>query len=263
MLNTSTQCIDLSREKEPEIFDAIRFGSVVENVVYDSTTRTVDYYDTSLTENTRAAYPLSFIPNAMIPAKVDRHPRACILLCCDAFGVLPPLSKLTPAQVQYYFISGYTAKVAGTEQGITEPQACFSACFGAPFLVWHPIVYAEMLAQKLEQHQSHAWLLNTGWSKGGYGKGERMNLKHTRAMVDAIHEETLLETEFETTPLFELQVPKSVPGVPNEILNPRNCWADKGAYDESLGKLHELFKKNFADYADKCPMEVQQAGPYF
>merc|ERR1719487_479795 len=186
------KCIDLSREKEPEIFDAIKFGSVVENVVFDKNDRIVDYKDTSITENTRAAYPLHYIPNAMIPAVVDRHPDACILLCCDAFGVLPPVSKLTAAQVQYYFISGYTAKVAGTEQGVTEPTATFSSCFGAPFLVWHPIIYAEMLAKKLQDHACDAWLLNTGWSRGGYGVGQRINLKHTRAMVDAIHNETLL-----------------------------------------------------------------------
>lgn len=259
------KCIDLSREKEPEIFDAIRFGSVVENVVFDKQDRIVDYTDTSITENTRCAYPLSFIPNALIPAVVNKHPRAVILLCCDAFGVLPPLSKLTPAQVQYYFISGYTAKVAGTEQGVTEPTATFSACFGAPFLVWHPIVYAEMLAQKLEEHKSHAWLLNTGWSKGGYGKGQRINLKHTRAMVDAIHGDSLTgpDVEFEEMPLFGLKIPKKVANVPDEILNPREAWENKESYDEALNKLYELFRANFVEYADRCPLEVRQAGPYF
>jgi len=193
------------------------------------------------------------------------HPRAVILLCCDAFGVLPPLSRLTPQQVQYYFISGYTAKVAGTEQGITEPTATFSACFGAPFLVWHPIVYAEMLAQKLEQHKSTAYLLNTGWTKGGYGVGERINLKHTRAMVDAIHNESLLgeEVEYEELPLFGLQIPKAVPNVPSGLLNPRSAWSDAEKYDEALNKLYELFRANFVEYADRCPLEVRQAGPYF
>eukprot|EP00392_Amoebophrya_sp_AT5.2_P009164 g9192.t1 len=243
------KAIDLSREKEPEIFDAIKFGSVVENVVFDYDTREIDYYDTSITENTRAAYPLHFIPNAMIPAKV-----------------------------QYYFISGYTAKVAGTEQGVTEPTATFSACFGAPFLVWHPIVYAEMLAQKLEEHACPAYLLNTGWSGGGYGVGKRMDIKHTRKLVNAIHDESinisvfdslsrpsksLLAAEFEEMPLFGLQVPKSLKGVPSEILQPRKAWADGAAYDKSLEKLYELFRNNFVEYADRCPLEVRQAGPYF
>jgi len=261
------KCIDLSREKEPEIFDAIRFGSVLENIVFDKQTRLVDYTDVSITENTRCAYPLHYIPNALIPAKVDRHPDAVVLLCCDAFGVLPPISKLTAAQVQYYFISGYTAKVAGTEQGITEPTATFSACFGAPFLVWHPIVYAEMLAQKLEEHKSAAYLLNTGWSKGGYGVGKRINLKHTRAMVDAIHKKELLgeEVEWGEMPDFGLKFPKKVPGdiVPDEILDPREAWEDKAAYDKQAKKLFELFRENFVEYADKCPIEVRQAGPYF
>ncbi|CAD7942527.1 unnamed protein product [Amoebophrya sp. A120] len=190
------KAIDLSREKEPEIFDAIRFGAVVENVVFDHTTRVIDYYDTSITENTRAAYPLHYIPNAMIPAKVDRHPSSIILLCCDAFGVLPPVSKLTAAQVQYYFISGYTAKVAGTEQGVTEPTATFSACFGAPFLVWHPIVYAEMLAQKLEEHTCHAYLLNTGWSGGGYGVGKRMEIKYDPIFIRVVRSFSFFSTPY-------------------------------------------------------------------
>lgn len=257
------KCIDLTREKEPEIFDAIRFGSVLENVVFDKTSRKVDYTDTSITENTRCAYPLHYIPNAMIPATIDRHPEVVVLLCCDAFGVLPPVSKLTAAQVQYYFISGYTAKVAGTEMGVTEPQATFSACFGAPFLVWHPIVYAEMLAQKLQEHKCGAYLLNTGWSRGGYGVGKRINLKHTRTMVDAMMSKELLDAEYEKDPVFGLEFPKELPGVPSEILNPRNCWDDKAAYDKSAGKLHELFKNNFVEYADRCPIEVRQAGPYF
>jgi len=257
------KAIDLSREKEPEIFDAIKFGTVVENVVFDKQDRVIDYKDTSITENTRAAYPLHYIPNAMIPAMVDRHPSSCILLCCDAFGVLPPVSKLNAAQVQYYFISGYTAKVAGTEQGITEPTATFSACFGAPFLVWHPIVYAEMLALKLEQHKCDAYLLNTGWSGGGYGVGSRINLKYTRKMVDAIHSGVLKDQEYEEMPLFGLHIPKKIPGVPDEILNPQTAWQDKKAYQEGVNKLYELFKANFVEYADRCPLEVRQAGPYF
>merc|ERR1712100_788127 len=174
------KCVGLTRDKEPEIYDAIRFGAVLENVVYDDSTREVDYYDTSVTENTRLAYPLQFIPNARIPAVVDHHPKNVILLTCDAFGVLPPVSKLTNSQVMHHFISGYTAKVAGTEMGVTEPQATFSACFGAPFLVWHPYVYAEMLAAKLEKGGAPAYLVNTGWTGGAYGAGSRMSLKDTR-----------------------------------------------------------------------------------
>eukprot|EP00397_Hematodinium_sp_SG-2012_P020696 GEMP01021339.1.p1 GENE.GEMP01021339.1~~GEMP01021339.1.p1 ORF type:complete len:579 (+),score=122.68 GEMP01021339.1:371-2107(+) len=257
------KAINLTRENEPEIYDAIRFGAVLENVVFNEKTREVDYTDTSLTENTRCAYPLHYIPNAMIPAKVDTHPACVILLSCDAFGVLPPVSKLSPEQVMYYFISGYTAKVAGTEQGVTEPTATFSACFGAPFLVWHPIVYAEMLAEKIKKHQCHAYLLNTGWAQGSYGVGKRINLKYTRAMVDAIHNETLLDVEYDTLEKFNLQFPKCVPGVPSEILNPRGCWPDKAQYDAKLDKLYELFRENFVEYADRCPHDVKCAGPYF
>jgi len=255
--------IDLSREKEPEIYDAIRFGAVLENVVFDKRTRQVDYHDISITENTRCAYPLDYIPNAVIPAVVKTHPKAIVLLCCDAFGVLPPIAKLTPAQVQYYFISGYTAKVAGTEQGITEPQSVFSACFGAPFLVWHPIVYAEMLAEKLREHNAHAYLLNTGWSGGAYGTGKRINLKYTRKMVDAIHSGSLIDCDYVEMDKFGLQIPKHVEGVPDDMLQPKTTWTDKKAYDETLDKLYGLFRDNFVEYADKCPHEVKQAGPYF
>jgi phosphoenolpyruvate carboxykinase (ATP) len=256
------KAIDLSRENEPEIWDAIRFGSVIENVVFDATSRVVDYHDTSLTENTRCAYPLHYIPNALIPAKIDTHPSAIILLCCDAFGVLPPISKLTNEQVQYYFISGYTAKVAGTEQGVTEPTATFSSCFGAPFLVWHPIVYAEMLAEKLKEHSAHAYLLNTGWIGGAYGVGKRCPLKYTRKIIDAIHDQSLLDAEYETLPTFNLQFPKRVEGVPDEILDPRSGW-EPNAYTEKLDHLSNLFKANFDEYADRCPYEVKKAGPYF
>merc|ERR1719158_566759 len=185
------KCINLSKEKEPEIFQAIRFGSVLENVVFDDWDRVADFSDTSVTENTRCAYPLEFIPNALIPAKIDTHPSNIILLTCDAFGILPPISKLTPEQVMYHFISGYTAKVAGTEDGVTEPQATFSACFGGPFLMLHPYVYAEMLAAKLEKHKAHAYLINTGWVGGAYGSGQRCSLKYTRQLVDSVHDGTL------------------------------------------------------------------------
>lgn len=257
------KAINLTRENEPEIFDAIRFGAVLENVVFNERTREVDYADTSITENTRCAYPLEFIPNALIPAVVDTHPSCVVLLSCDAFGVLPPISKLSPEQVMYYFISGYTAKVAGTEEGVTEPMATFSACFGAPFLVWHPIVYAEMLAEKIKTHQCHAYLLNTGWSGGAYGVGKRINLKYTRAMVNAIHDGILEDIEYDTLEKFQLKFPKEIPGVPTEILNPRECWENKDLYDAQLDKLYNLFKDNFTEYADRSPHAVKQAGPYF
>merc|ERR1712137_724541 len=183
--------IGMTREKEPEIYDAIRFGSVLENVVFNEATGEVDFDDVSITENTRVSYPLQFIPNARIPAKVPYHPKQIIFLTCDAFGVLPPVSKLTPEQVMYHFIAGYTAKVAGTEQGVTEPQATFSPCFGGPFLVHHPYVYAEGLAAKLEKEGASAWLVNTGWVGGGYGTGNRCSLKYTRAIIDAIHDDSL------------------------------------------------------------------------
>merc|ERR1719191_529807 len=189
--------IDLSAEKEPEVHAAIRYGSVLENVVWDDATGEVDYSDISVTENTRASYPLQFMPNARIPATVDHQPKRVILLTCDAFGVLPPISKLTPEQVMYHFISGYTAKVAGTEMGVTEPQATFSACFGAPFLVWHPYVYAEMLAAKLAKQGANAWLVNTGWVGGEYGTGNRCSLKYTRQLIDAIHDGSLKGVERE------------------------------------------------------------------
>merc|ERR1711939_291304 len=203
--------VGLTREKEPEVYDAIRFGSVLENVVYDNTSRVVDFDDTSITENGRVAYDLSFIPNARIPAIVDHQPKNIILLTCDAFGVLPPVSRLTPEQVMYHFISGYTAKVAGTEMGVTEPQATFSPCFGAPFMVWHPYVYAEMLAAKIEKFQADAWLINTGWVGGEYGTGDRCSLKYTRAIIDAIHDGSLgklSDDQWEAMPIFGLLVPK-------------------------------------------------------
>src|SRR5690606_18981809 len=184
------KAIHLSAEKEPEIYQAIRFGSVLENVVYDPTTRVVDFDDDSITENTRCSYPVEYIPNAKLPC-VGGHPGNVILLTCDAFGVLPPVSRLTPAQTMYHFISGYTAKVAGTEMGIDEPQATFSACFGAAFMVWHPTKYAELLAQQMREHGSNAWLVNTGWTGGPYGQGKRMSLAHTRAIIDAIHDGSL------------------------------------------------------------------------
>lgn len=257
------KCVDLSEEKEPDIYRAIKFGTVLENVVYNPDSRIVDYADTSKTENTRAAYPLHYIPNARIPANVETHPSAIVLLCCDAFGVLPPVSILTPEQVQYYFISGYTAKVAGTEQGVKEPTATFSPCFAGPFLVWEPVVYAEMLADRLKKHSANAYLLNTGYFGGKYGVGKRFPLKYTRKMVDAINEGTLVGTPTRTLPIFGLHVPTKIEGVPDELLYPSNTWADPVAYEAQLMRLAELFKANFIEYADKCPHEVKAAGPYF
>ncbi|CEL96748.1 unnamed protein product [Vitrella brassicaformis CCMP3155] len=255
------KCIGLSHEKEPEIYDAIRFGAVLENVCFDIDQRNPDYDDTGVTENTRACYPLQHIPNAITPAVTQTHPTNIILLTCDAFGVLPPIARLTPEQVMYHFISGYTAKVAGTEQGITEPQATFSSCFGAPFLVRHPIVYAEMLADKLKAHNAAAWLINTGWVGGGYGKGSRIKLRYTRAMIDAIHDKALEDVEYETSQIFNLSVPKHVPNVPDDVLMPSRSWANKTEYMKALSKLSQLFVKNFETYADQCPPEVQHAGP--
>jgi len=258
--------IGLSREQEPEIYDAIRFGSILENVVFDESTGHVDYNDTTLTENGRVAYPLHFIPNSRIPAKVDHHPKQIIFLTCDAFGVLPPISKLTKEQVMYHFIAGYTAKVAGTEEGVTEPQATFSACFGAPFLVWHPYVYAEMLAAKLEVEGAPAYLVNTGWVGGPYGTGNRCSLKYTRQLIDAIHDGSLENVEWENMPIFGLQIPKSgIKDVPKEILRPEEAWVQSGSskekFKETANMLAGLFQKNFKDFEDKCSADVIAAGP--
>ncbi len=254
--------IDLTEEKEPEIFRAIKFGTVLENVTYDENTREVDYTNTDLTQNTRASYPIFHIPNAKIPC-VGGHPDNVIFLTCDAFGVLPPVSKLSPEQAMYHFISGYTAKVAGTEQGITEPQATFSACFGEAFMVLHPARYAELLAEKIKKHGSQAWLINTGWSGGAYGTGERMKLAYTRAIVDAIHAGDLDNVETVVDPIFGLAVPQSCPNVPSELLNPKSTWSDAGQYDKAAQKLAGLFHNNFARYADASSDEIKNAGPTF
>ena len=254
------KAIDLSAEEEPEIFNAIRFGSVLENVVYDAERREVDFHDTSITQNTRCSYPIDYIPNAKIPC-VAGHPNHVILLTCDAFGVLPPVSKLTPEQAMYHFISGYTAKVAGTEMGVTEPQATFSACFGAPFLVWHPARYAELLASKLHKHGAQTWLVNTGWTGGGYGVGKRMRIAHTRAIIDGIHSGALAKAESVADPIFGFQVPTSCPGVPSEVLIPKNTWADKGKFDATAKKLALLFQSNFAQYEDGASDAIKSAAP--
>jgi len=254
------KCIDLSAEKEPAIYAAIRFGTVLENTVQDPETRVVDYSDNSLTENTRASYPIEFIDHAKIPC-LGGHPKNIIFLTCDAFGVLPPVSKLTPEQAMYHFISGYTAKVAGTEVGVTEPQATFSACFGSPFLVWHPPKYAELLAEKMRQHGSHAWLVNTGWSGGAYGAGERMSLQYTRAIIHAIHDGSLAQAATETDPVFGLEMPTQCANVPHEILIPKNTWSDKKAFDATAAKLAGLFVENFKEFESEESEAIKAAGP--
>jgi phosphoenolpyruvate carboxykinase (ATP) len=254
------KAIDLSAEKEPEIFGAIKFGTVLENVVYDPYTHQVDYGDISITPNTRAAYPIEYIPNAKIPC-VGGHPKNIILLTCDAFGVLPPVSRLTPAQAMYHFISGYTAKVAGTEVGVTEPQVTFSACFGAAFMVWHPSKYAELLADKMEQQGAKAWLVSTGWTGGPPGIGARINLKYTRAIIDAIHSGELDEVDTTRDPIFGLTVPVSCSNVPDELLVPKNTWADAEAYDRQSRKLARLFRANFEKYKEGSSEAILNAGP--
>jgi phosphoenolpyruvate carboxykinase (ATP) len=254
------KCIGLSEQREPEIYRAIRFGTVLENCVVDPATRHVDYSDARLTENTRASYPIEFIPNAKIPC-VGGQPKNVILLTCDAFGVLPPVAKLTPAQAMYHFISGYTAKVAGTEVGVKDPEATFSACYGAAFLVWHPMKYAQMLADKMQQHQASAWLVNTGWTGGAYGSGSRIRLAYTRAIIDAIHSGQLAKAPTTIEPVFGLSIPTICPGVPSEILSPRSTWLKPAAYDAKAIHLAKLFQANFAQYADQASREVQAAGP--
>eukprot|EP00253_Pinus_taeda_P000276 PITA_00276 len=261
------KCIDLSKDKEPDIWNAIKFGTILENVVFDMHTREVDYSDNSITENTRASYPIEYIQNAKIPC-VGPHPKNVILLACDAFGVLPPVSKLTLFQTMYHFISGYTALVAGTEEGVKEPRATFSACFGAAFLMLHPFKYAEMLAEKMQKHGTTAWLVNTGWSGGSYGVGQRMKLAYTRRIVDAINNGSLLNANYTETPVFGLHVPDVVEGIPSEILHPENTWSDKKAYQETLQKLAGLFRSNFKKFtgykigkSSRLTEEILAAGP--
>jgi phosphoenolpyruvate carboxykinase (ATP) len=254
------KCINLSAKKEPEIYGAIRFGTVLENTVFDPATREVDFSSAAITENTRAAYPIEFIPNAKIPC-IGGHPRNIIFLTCDASGVLPPVSRLTPAQAMYHFISGYTARVAGTEMGVKEPQAAFSACFSAAFLVRHPTVYAEMLATKLKKHGAQTWLVNTGWSGGPYGVGSRMKLAHTRAIIDAIHSGALAKCPTVSDPIFGLATPTHCPGVPDEMLQPEKTWSDLAAYRQAAKKLAALFQQNFAKYADQASEEIRSAAP--
>lgn len=252
--------IDLSREKEPQIFDAIKFGAILENIGFVGDSSTPDYTDGSITENTRVSYPIDFIDNIMTPS-VGAGPKNIFFLTADAFGVLPPISRLTKEQAMYHFMSGYTAKVAGTEVGITEPTTTFSACFGKAFLPLHPAKYAKLLGDKLHGTDIKVWLINTGWSGGSYGVGSRMKLSYTRSMITAALTGKLDNVEFATLPVFELAFPTSCEGVPAEILNPRETWSDKGAYDKTANHLAEQFVKNFEIYAAETSADILAAAP--
>lgn len=252
--------IDLSKEKEPQIYDAIKFGAILENIGFHQGTSTPDYSDSSITQNTRVSYPIEHIDNIMVPSK-GGVPKNIFFLTADAFGVLPPISKLTEAQAMYHFISGYTAKVAGTEAGIDEPQTAFSACFGAPFLPLHPAKYAEMLGEKMRKHNVNVWLINTGWSGGAYGVGKRINLKYTRAMITAALNNELENVEYTTHEVFGLQMPTSCPNVPAEILSPKNTWTDKRAYDIKANDLAKAFVKNFQKFEENSNDEILSAAP--
>ncbi|WP_029269872.1 phosphoenolpyruvate carboxykinase (ATP) [Virgibacillus alimentarius] len=255
------KCINLSQEKEPQIYNAIRFGSVLENVVIDDKSRNPDYDDTSFTENTRAAYPLENIDNIVTPS-IAGHPNTIIFLTADASGTLPPISKLTKEQAMYHFLSGYTSKLAGTERGVTDPQATFSACFGSPFLPLAPSTYAEMLGEKIDQFNSNVFLVNTGWTGGAYGVGERMKLSYTRAMIHAALEGELNTVETTQDEIFGLSIPLNVPGVPDEVLIPKNTWTDKKAYDIEAKALAMKFHKNFKKFTN-ASQDIKQAGPLY
>ena len=254
------KAINLAPELEPDIYQALRFGAVLENVVYDKDDHEVDFADHSITENTRGAYPIEFIRNAKMPC-VAPHPKNVVFLTCDAFGVLPPVSRLTPEQTMYHFISGYTAKVAGTEMGVTEPEATFSPCFGGPFLVWHPGKYADLLRQRIQTHKSNVWLVNTGWSGGAYGTGERMKLAYTRSIVDAIHSGALAEAPVVEDALFGFAGVTRCPNVPDDILVPKQTWSRPEEYDATAKKLAALFTENFRTYEAGVSAEVRAAGP--
>jgi len=253
--------IRLSPEAEPDIYRTTRmFSTILENVAFDPETRALDLDNVSKTENTRAAYPLTSIPN-IVPEAHAGHPKNIIMLTADAFGVLPPVARLTPEQAMYHFLSGYTAKVAGTEKGVKEPKATFSTCFGAPFMVLHPGVYADLLGKRIEEHRAHCWLVNTGWSGGPYGEGQRMKIAHTRAMIRAILTGALAQVETRPDPVFGVGVPVSCPDVPQEVLTPRNTWRDQTAYDRKARELAARFNENFRKYADGVSEAVRAAAP--
>jgi phosphoenolpyruvate carboxykinase (ATP) len=252
------KCIGLTREKEPQIFDAIHFGTVLENVVVNNESRVADYEDNSLTENTRAAYPLQAISNIVDPS-VAGHPNTIVFLTADAFGVLPPISKLTKEQAMYHFLSGYTSKLAGTERGVTSPEATFSTCFGSPFLPLPATVYAEMLGKKIDEHNSQVFLVNTGWTGGEYGVGSRMKLAYTRSMVQAALEGELNHVETTQDPIFGLNIPVHVTGVPDEVLQPNKTWADQAGYEMKAKELASKFRENFKKFAN-VPVEIEEKG---
>jgi len=253
--------IRLSAEAEPQIYATTRrFGTVLENVTFDPHTRTLDLNDDKATENTRGAYPLEFINNS-VPSGQGGHPTNIVMLTADAFGVLPPIARLSPEAAMYHFLSGYTAKVAGTERGVTEPKATFSTCFGAPFMVWDPNVYAKLLGERIAQHHSRVWLVNTGWTGGPYGVGSRMKIAHTRAMINAALSGALATAAVQRDPVFNLDVPTSCPGVPADVLNPRNTWKDKAAYDQQARKLATMFVENFKTFEATASPAVKAAGP--
>lgn len=255
------KAIRLSPEGEPEIYAATQmFGTVLENVVVEPHSRVVDFHSDAITENTRASYPIHFIPNHL-PSGVGGHPKHIVFLTADAFGVMPPLARLTPDQAMYHFLSGYTAKVAGTERGVTEPSATFSSCFGAPFLPLHPGVYARMLGERIAHHGASVWLVNTGWTGGPYGVGSRMKLAYTRRMVAAALGGELEHSRFITDPVFGVAVPATVEGVPDELLSPRGTWPDRAAYDAQAARLSAMFRDNFAAFAAEVPAAVAAAGP--
>lgn len=252
--------IDITSESEPDIYAAIRKGAILENVVFKEGTNVVDYEDASITQNTRVSYPIDFIPNIQKPSYA-KNPTNIFFLTYDAFGVLPPISKLSPGQAAYHFISGYTSKVAGTEAGVTEPQTTFSACFGAPFMPLHPAEYGAMLSKKIEASGVNVWLLNTGLVGGGYGVGKRMSLKHTRALITAALEGKLDHVSFHSHEVFGVQIPDECPGVPSEVLNPRNTWTDKDAYDTQAHKLASKFEENFKQFKDNANEEILEGAP--
>jgi phosphoenolpyruvate carboxykinase (ATP) len=252
--------IDLSAEAEPEIYDASRrFGAILENVVFDAETGRVDFTDGSLTQNTRSSYPLDFVPNASRTGRAG-HPRNIVMLTADAFGVLPPVSMLSAEQAMYHFLSGYTARVAGTERGVTEPKATFSTCFGAPFMPRHPSVYAGMLGERMRAHGTRCWLVNTGWCGGAYGEGSRIRLTYTRAMIRAVLDGRLAEAEMGADPHFGLLVPQACPGVPAELLAPRRAWSDAKAYDATARDVARRFEANFRQFENFVGNDVRAAG---
>ncbi len=254
------KCIDLSAENEPDIYAAVKKGALLENIEFFNGTNKVDYSNTSITQNTRVSYPIHFINNIAVPSS-GKNPKNIFFLTADAFGVLPPISKLSAGQAMYHFISGYTAKVAGTEDGVNEPQTTFSACFGAPFMPLHPTKYAEMLGEKMKEFSVNVWLINTGWSGGEYGVGNRISLKYTRAMITAALNNQLNNVEYITHKVFGLNMPTSCPDVPSEILSPKNTWVDKSAYDEKANKLASAFNENFLQFSDHANDEILNAAP--